>query len=88
MTIADAVREIRALAKIPVDTPVQLEAWYQRSRDLKVTLLASDLWTQMPHFVAHYLEDADLRARSVEYRAAQDRDLAQALSTWETARAV
>jgi hypothetical protein len=83
LSVSEVIREVRALAARPVEGPVDLAQWYLASAKLQRSILASNLWDEMPHFVAHYLSDADLRAKSPEYRANQERELEQALSQWQ-----
>ena len=73
----DALRQVgRMLRELAESTPEDaraLPAWYERARELEAVLRSDRgaLSDAIPHFVWHYLADADIRARDLEYRADQ-----------------
>lgn len=84
MTIGDAVRSLRALSQRPIDSAEALRAWNLEADDLWRDLKESgDLLERMPHFISHYLSDADLRFKDADYRQKQDEQLVEALESLE-----
>jgi len=64
---------LRELAESTPGNARQLPAWYERAREFE-SILRSDtgaLSDAIPHFVWHYLADADIRARDDAYRTDQ-----------------
>ena len=79
---------LRELAESTPDDVRQLPAWYERAREFEA-MLRSDtgaLWDAIPHFVWHYLADADIRARDDGYRTDQPATILEIIMTLEAGR--
>jgi len=71
-TLRRAGRMLRELAESTPEDARPLPAWYERAREFEA-MLRSDAGAldAIPHFVWHYLADADIRARDDAYRTDQ-----------------
>lgn len=68
--LADQLRE---LAQRTANTKAELADWYRRARAIEDALLQpGGLASSMPHFVWHFLADADIRSRDADYAALQN----------------
>lgn len=92
MPNADALRQVgRMLRELAESTPEdvrELPAWYKRARELE-SVLQSDsgaLSDAIPHFVWHYLADADIRARDLAYRVDQQATILNIIMALEAGR--
>jgi hypothetical protein len=92
MPNADALRQLgRMLRELAESTPEdarELPAWYERAREFE-SVLRSDggaLSDAIPHFIWHYLADADIRARDLTYRAEQQVAILEIISALEGGR--
>jgi hypothetical protein len=89
LTIATVINSVRALADRRVESLDGLEAWYREAAALKGTLESHpEISSLVPHFVWHYLDDADLRLKDSAYRASQEQQLLATLRTMEKGNAV
>jgi hypothetical protein len=83
-----AGRTLRALAESTPEDTRQLPAWYERAREFEAVLHSdAALSDAIPHFVWHYLADADIRARDLAYRADQQVAILEIIIALETGRA-
>ena len=65
-------RQLRALAETSPLSRSDLAAWHKRSCNLELSLRQNaQLCDSLPHFVWHYLADADIRVKDAIYRADQ-----------------
>jgi hypothetical protein len=71
------LRRLRALARRPVRTPRELSNWQASADDLLAWIRTppGDVADAVPHFVWHYLSDADHRLRDQKYRVEQEKEL-------------
>jgi hypothetical protein len=72
------ITALRSLAAQPVTNRKELAAWRQAAGRLEESLTPEQADT-VPHFIWHYLADADIRLRNADFRADQERRLQQAL---------
>lgn len=77
---AEGLRELagrlRDLAGMPVHDRHALDAWYVAARRLEDWIRADPaLCDALPHFVWHYLADADIRKKNSVYGAEQRQQL-------------
>jgi hypothetical protein len=85
--IQEAALMLRRLAESTPTNSDQLSQWYERSREFQAFLKAHPaICNAMPHFVHHYLADADIRAREPEYRADQQDQILGIISEFEAGR--
>ena len=85
--IQEAAFILRRLAESTPTNSDQLPEWYNRSREFQAFLKAHPaVCDVMPHFVHHYLADADIRAREPEYRAEQQGQILEIISEFEAGR--
>jgi hypothetical protein len=83
--IAFAGRALRRLAECSPTDPSELNDWNERAREFEQFLkMQPDLCNAIPHFVWHYLADADIRAREPQYRAGQQTKILRIASELET----
>jgi hypothetical protein len=73
---------LRELAPISPTNAGELQAWYAAAKEFEDWLRAkpAHLLDQVPHFIWHYLADADIRSRDEAYRRHQERELAVVLA--------
>ena len=86
--IRRAGRMLRELAESTPEDRRHLAGWNERAREFE-TLLRSDagaLSDAIPHFVWHYLADADIRVRDAAYRADQQAAILEVIIALETGR--
>jgi len=79
---------LRELAEATPTDARELRAWYERTREFEA-LLRSDsgaLSDAIPHFVWHYLSDADIRVRDLAYRADQQATILEIIMALEAGR--
>jgi hypothetical protein len=84
MTLNEFSRKLRELANRPVRTQHELDDWQAAARDLEASI-SGDLPDRIPHFVWHYLADADIRFREEGYRLDQEQQLEATLRELENA---
>jgi hypothetical protein len=72
------ISALQTLAAKPVTNRKQLAEW-RKEADRFEESLTPEQADAVPHFVWHYLADADIRLRNAEYRADQERRLLVAL---------
>jgi hypothetical protein len=87
INVTEFCRKLRELARRPVNTHDDLDEWRALARELEASISA-DLADRIPHFVWHYLTDADIRFREEGYRHDQEQELEAALKEVEDARVV
>ena len=77
-------RLLRELAESTPATKDKLPGWYDRAQEFQDFLSASPgLIDVLPHFVHHYLADADIRVRDEAYRAEQQSTILEVISAFE-----
>jgi hypothetical protein len=82
-----AGRMLRALAESTPQDPRELPAWYERAREFEAVLHSEAVLSDaIPHFVWHYLADADIRARDLAYRADQQAAIIEIIIALEAGR--
>lgn len=63
----------KLLLNLP-ETKNDLKLWYEQARSVEDNLTTgSGLSPEVPHFLWHYLADADIRLKDAEYAAMQNR---------------
>jgi hypothetical protein len=85
-SLQEVARRIRELAALSPSDAGELDTWYAAAKELEDWLRARPprINDQVPHFVWHYLNDADIRCRDEVYRRHQERELAEALKQLES----
>ncbi len=84
LLIADAARSLRRLAESSPTDATKLAEWYERASEFQVFLKAHPALSDvMPHFVYHYLADADIRAREPDYHDDQQTHILEIISELE-----
>ncbi len=73
------ITALQSLAARPVTNRKELEAWRVEAGRIEESFTPEQA-DAVPHFVWHYLADADIRLRNAGYRADQERRLQQVLS--------
>jgi hypothetical protein len=81
--LADIAARLRPLVAQPALSPAELTAWYDQAAQFSSYIREHHTDIDLPHFVYHYLSDADIRARKPEYRAEQDRRIEEIVSELE-----
>jgi hypothetical protein len=76
---------LRELATVSPRSAGELQAWYAAAKEFEAWLSArpAQLVDRVPHFVWHYLADADIRSKDEAYRRHQERELAVILAELE-----
>jgi intein-encoded DNA endonuclease-like protein len=49
----------------------EISEWYKKAEQTKDLIAVIERSVEVPHFLRHYLDDADIRIRDPRYRAAQ-----------------
>jgi hypothetical protein len=82
-----AGRMLRELAESTPEDARHLPVWYERAREFEA-MLRSDTGalSAIPHFVWHYLADADIRARDDAYRTDQQAAILEIIIALEAGR--
>lgn len=70
------INALQTLAASPLTNRKELAAWRLEANRLEESFTPEQA-DSMPHFVWHYLGDADIRLRNAGYRADQERRLQQ-----------
>ena|SRR5688572_14711703 len=70
------ITALQALAARPVTNRKELAAWRAEADRLEESFTPEQA-DSVPHFVFHYLADADIRLRNAGFRADQERRLQQ-----------
>jgi hypothetical protein len=87
MTEAEELRAIagrlRSLAESSPTAPEHLPHWYEESEAFRKYVAAEHPGVELPHFISHYLSDADIRARDADYRAAGQKTILQVIASFE-----
>jgi hypothetical protein len=84
ISIGAAGRLLRNLAESSPTDAGQLDAWYDRADEFQLLLKEHSALSELiPHFVWHYLADADIRARDPDYRALQQAQILEIISELE-----
>ncbi len=65
-------KRLRDLLETPVRDKAELEAWYQRARTLEAWLKSHEIGSDVPEILWHYLADADIRLKDIEYGRLQE----------------
>lgn len=84
-TLHELAERLRALAATPVSDRAELDAWYAAARRLQdwMSANAQDISSAVPHFVWHYLADADIRLKDSLYAVDQTRQLMEIVQALE-----
>jgi hypothetical protein len=84
-SLQEVAQRLRQLAALSPAGSGELKTWNAAAKEFKDWLSARPdrLVDQVPHFVWHYLDDADIRSRDEVYRRNQERELAAVLATLE-----
>jgi hypothetical protein len=84
-TLHEIARRLRELAAVSPASAADLPAWYTAAKKFESWLSArpAQLLDQVPHFVWHYLADADIRSKDEAYRRHQERELAGVVAELE-----
>jgi len=70
--LRDLARALKTLVGMPTEARTQLEEWYAASQRLQKWIKNDpDFCNSVPHFVWHYLSDADIRRKDSIYEAEQ-----------------
>jgi hypothetical protein len=79
---------LRELAESTPEDAHALPAWYKHAREFEAVLRSDRgaLSDAIPHFVWHYLADADIRARDLAYRADQQATILEIIVALEAGR--
>jgi len=78
---------LRALAESTPEDARQLPAWDERAREFEAVLHSDGVLSDaIPHFVWHYLADADIRVRDLAYRADQQATILEIIIALEAGR--
>ena len=89
MSISEVVRSIRVLSERPIDSPETLKTWNVEAAALRRAIeQRPEVTGRVPHFVWHYLADADIRFKDPAYAQSQQRQLREALAAMEQNDAV
>jgi len=83
--LQEVAQRLRRLAVISPTSTGGLTTWYAAAKEFRDWLSAKpvQLIDQVPHFVWHYLDDADIRSKDEVYRRDQERELAAVLARLE-----
>ncbi len=81
-TLRRVGRLLRELAESTPATKRELPDWYDRAQELRSFIEATP-GLPLPHFVYHYLADADIRVRDEVYRAEQQSTILEVISAFE-----
>jgi hypothetical protein len=86
MTLYEIARRLRELAAVSPASAGELPAWYAAAKEFEGWLHTkpAQLLDRVPHFVWHYLADADIRSKDAAYRRQQERELAVVLAELES----
>ena len=77
-------RMLRQLAESTPTAKAELPDWYERAQEFQNFISANaDQIDALPHFVHHYLADADIRARDEIYRVEQQSTILEIISALE-----
>ncbi len=77
-------KQLRDLLDSPVHTKTELDAWYQRARNLEVWLTSHDVGSDIPELLWHYLADADIRLKDSEYAEGQESQIRKLVAELES----
>ena len=86
--LRQAGRMLRELAESTPEDARDVPAWYERTREFEAVLRSDGgaLSDAIPHFVWHYLADADIRVRDLAYRADQQATILEIIVALEAGR--
>lgn len=80
-SIGAVIMGITELAERPAHDAASLAQWKEDALRMKQALRRDPpLAARVPHFIWHYLDDADIRARDPAYAASQTAQLKEALA--------
>ena len=84
-SLHEIASRLRELAAVSPASAGELSAWYSAAKEFEGWLSArpAQLLDQVPHFIWHYLADADIRSKDEAYRHHQERELAVVLAKLE-----
>lgn len=69
---------------MPIHERSELKAWNSAARKLQERMRYDpDVCGAVPHFVWHYLADADIRRKSEEYKLEQDHQILEIIQALE-----
>ncbi len=75
-------KELRQLTQQEPKLKSELKAWHETAQEFrkKLTSINQDI---LPHFVWHYLDDADIRLKDPAYKADQNKRMQAIISALE-----
>ncbi len=81
----EVVERLHRLAAISPTSTGELKTWYAAAQEFRdwLSTKPAQLIDRVPHFVWHYLDDADIRSKDEVYRRDQERELAAVLARLE-----
>lgn len=75
------VKALEDIESSNIESDKEIGDWYLKVRDFERELLIGEGYSEIvPHFLWHYLADADIRRKSKEYNAMQGRRIRLLLS--------
>jgi hypothetical protein len=82
LTLDELSRRLRTLSQRPLRNGAELIEWHAAAADLRQRLEAAPaaVVDLVPHFVWHYLADADIRMNDAGYRQDQEQQLESVLT--------
>jgi hypothetical protein len=77
--------DLRALSQMPLNTENERKACCECADRIQHHLNTEnkDMTNTLPHFVWHYLADADIRFKDKSYRRSQDAEIAEIIKELE-----
>jgi hypothetical protein len=85
-SLEEVAKRLRQLAALSPAGPAELKTWHAAAKEFEdwLSVRPERLVDQVPHFVWHYLADADIRSKDEVYRRDQERELAAVLARLES----
>jgi hypothetical protein len=74
---------LRALVESSPNRPEDLERWHHDADAFRRYLASDHATVAVPHFVSHYLSDADIRVKDAGYRVTQDKAIQKVIAAFE-----
>lgn len=77
-------QKLRRLFDRPVENAADLTEWYELAHELRMHISANgELSNAVPHFVWHFLSDADIRFKEPKYDAMQREYMSEIITILE-----
>jgi len=79
-------KKLRKLSQMPLVTRDDLATWTMCAGQLLAELRAMEqsVYDSLPHFIEHYLADADIRLKDSKYCEEQQKQIAEIIKKLET----